>query len=482
MNEREQRPGARLPRWRPWERRAGLTLAVLLGLSAALCAWRWHKMGLLLRQDLADLDHAEPGWRLHDLEAARADVPDEENSALCVLTAGKLLPGVLPSQALEALRDVPPNRQLDGQTFALLRAELDKAGPALDEARKLARLPRGRFPITFNRDPLATTLSHVPEVGKAQAVLRLAAWKAAQEGDVRGTATFCRAALNAGRALGDEPFSLSQSLRLGHTGSACDTIARALGQVEIEPDDLRALQELLEDEDRHPGWLIAVRGERAVIHELCEGLESGGVDVEQYGRVPWWHRCKMYFRDDVRADHRRLFPWTARLLAAAQLPPDERRRELDVIDRELHGAPRRGGGPGGLICMNGFCLAPARNSVSGLIVMEERFCAHQARLRCLIVALAAERYRRAHGRWPEALDRLTPELLPAVPLDPFDGMPLSCARLDDGLVLYSVGFDGKDDGGRLVAPWASNQSGDLGIRLWDVKHRRQPPPDAVPRS
>jgi hypothetical protein len=478
MNEREQRPGTRLPRWRPWERRAGLTLAVLVGLSAALCAWRWHKIGLLLRQEVADLDRSEPGWRWHDLEAARADVADEENSAFRVLAAAQLLPAGWPKQELVALEAVPPNEQFDAATYARLRAELDRVGPALREARKLADLPAGRFPITYDRSGLPGSRSLAMQVPAVHDLLRCAVWADAQAGEVRGAAAGCRALVNAARAVGDEPFAGSQSRRLLDVSRAGDVVTRALAQGELEAGDLRTLQELLEDEDRHPGWQIAVRAERALMHEFITGLESGAIDLDVYGRSILWYRCRMYLGDDLRAEHRRLFPWTARLLAIAQLPPYLRRRAMDTFDAQLHGTPHRGHG-GGLLCMSGFCLAPARNSVSELIVLEEQFCAHQARLRCLIVALAAERYRRAHGRWPEALDRLAPELLPAAPLDPFDGAPLRLARLDDGLVVYSVGFDGKDDGGQLAASWASNQAGDLGFRLWDVPHRRQPPRPAA---
>jgi hypothetical protein len=474
MNEGKPKREARRPRWRPWERGVVLTLAVLLGLSAALCAWRWHKIGLALRQEVADLDRSEPGWRWHDLEAARADVPDEENGALRVLAAAEFLPAGWPKQELMALEEVPPNEQFDAAAYARLRAELDRVGPALREARKLADLPAGRFPITYDRSGLPGSRSLEMQVPAVHDLLRCAAWADAQAGDVRGASAGCRALVNAARAVGDEPFAGSQSRRLVDVSRAGDVVTRALAQGELEAGDLRALQELLEDEDRHPGWQIAVRAERALMHELITGLESGATDLDTYGRSPLWYRWRMYLRDDLRAEHRRLFPWTARLLAIAQLPPHLRRRAMDTFDAQLHRTPHRGHG-GGLLCMDGFRLAPAWNSVSELIVMEEQFCAHQARLRCLIVALAAERYRRAHGRWPEALDRLTPELLSAVPLDPFDGAPLRLARLDDGLVLYSVGFDGQDDGGRLAANWRSDQSGDLGFRLWDVPHRRRPP-------
>jgi hypothetical protein len=65
-----------------------------------------------------------------------------------------------------------------------------------------------------------------------------------------------------------------------------------------------------------------------------------------------------------------------------------------------------------------------------------------------------------------------------VPRDPFDLGPLKLAGRPDGVVIYSVGPDGKDDGG---AVWqAGNRTGsDLGVRLWDVDRRRQSPPAAT---
>ena len=59
-----------------------------------------------------------------------------------------------------------------------------------------------------------------------------------------------------------------------------------------------------------------------------------------------------------------------------------------------------------------------------------------------------------------------------MPADPFTGGPLRFRRLDDGIVIYSVGADRKDDGGDLGP--SQNKSGkDIGFRLWDVSQRRQ---------
>ena len=63
-------------------------------------------------------------------------------------------------------------------------------------------------------------------------------------------------------------------------------------------------------------------------------------------------------------------------------------------------------------------------------------------------ALAVERFRLAHGTLPERLDALVPQFVSAVPADPFDGQPLRYHRFERGYVIYSVGEDGEDNGGR----------------------------------
>jgi hypothetical protein len=101
----------------------------------------------------------------------------------------------------------------------------------------------------------------------------------------------------------------------------------------------------------------------------------------------------------------------------------------------------------------------------------------QAEVRSTLVALALERYRRATGEWPATLAALVSGQLAAVPVDPFDGKPLRYRRLADGVVVYSIGPDGTDNGGRLVRGAWQGVGIDIGVQLWDVARRRQPAND-----
>ena len=67
------------------------------------------------------------------------------------------------------------------------------------------------------------------------------------------------------------------------------------------------------------------------------------------------------------------------------------------------------------------------------------------------VAAALERYRLAHGAFPDSLDALSPQLMDPIPHDVIDGEPLHYRRTADGqFVLYSVGWNETDDGGVVV--------------------------------
>jgi len=64
------------------------------------------------------------------------------------------------------------------------------------------------------------------------------------------------------------------------------------------------------------------------------------------------------------------------------------------------------------------------------------------------VACGLERYRLTHGQYPDTLEALVPQFADKLPHDIVGGQPLKYHRTADGqFVLYSVGWNEKDDGG-----------------------------------
>jgi hypothetical protein len=73
-----------------------------------------------------------------------------------------------------------------------------------------------------------------------------------------------------------------------------------------------------------------------------------------------------------------------------------------------------------------------------------------AERRLAAIRLALRLYELEHGLMPESLALLTPQYLPAIPGDPFaqDDTTFRFRPYDNPPVLYSIGANGVDDGGR----------------------------------
>jgi hypothetical protein len=92
--------------------------------------------------------------------------------------------------------------------------------------------------------------------------------------------------------------------------------------------------------------------------------------------------------------------------------------------------------------------------------------------RLFVSELAVELYHSERGSYPERLDELVPEYLSRVPDDPYSGKPICYRRTSTGYVVYSVGVNRVDDGGRVVYrdDHPVYESGDL---LLDMDPRKE---------
>lgn len=89
-------------------------------------------------------------------------------------------------------------------------------------------------------------------------------------------------------------------------------------------------------------------------------------------------------------------------------------------------------------------------------------------LRLLAADLAVRAYFIDHAEYPGQLADVVPEYLSAVPIDPYSGNPLIYRKQGISYVLYSLGPDGRDDGGRRV-PLKSLADGGAGDFFVDAE-------------
>jgi hypothetical protein len=443
---------------------AVLGLVVLAG-RAALYHWTDQR----LRTVVAALDAEEGAWRLEDLQRQRAVVPDADNAALVVQAAARLL-APLPATVQGSQRGAARNRMDEGKVFAAvppqqplhdaqaeyLRTALKRAGKAVALARTLPEYRQGRFEIKHGSNSSEPTAEQLG-IRKVVLLLREAALLAIHENETGAALCDCRAVLAAGRALGDEPAPLYQVQRLECWDEALALLERALAQGRPVDADLRAVQQLLETEAAEPLVPRVLRGERALCHFRFSALEAGELTLFTSARgddPPLAPALDWLAGQIVRFPHPGVLEYLSRRLAVAQLPPAAQPAALAQLGQDSHAEPTFG-----------TLLGESRSRRLTLY-----FQHGQVRLHCAAAAAAAARYRERHGRWPESLAALVPEYLAQVPSDPFAEAPLIYRRLADGMVIYSVGRDGRDSGGKINAP-PESLDGDIGFRLWEAEGR-----------
>jgi hypothetical protein len=441
-----------------------LTLAFFVLLATLVGAYLYWNSDRRWIEAVAEADRQDPGWHFNDLLEALPLLPDSENSALVVIKAKGLIPPGWPHEDMpELLKDLSPESQLNEVQLRRVGEEVEKVQAALAAARPLADMPRGRHPIRYRSDVLSTLLPTVHDARSAAGVLEYDILLRLQEGDAAGAMVSCRGMLNAARSVGDEPLTICQLIRSSVRMQTLRALERILAQGEVAEPALEKMQRLLAEEEAQPLLLIAARGERGSVPGWLSALESGELDISKlvdspkrsgaFGAVAN-HVAPYRFRDDLG----RLLHFNNRWVEYAKMPVEERLpliQELETEAKDLPGLARY--------------VVPAAGKITQV------FHTGHAEFRCAIAALAAERFRLRHGRWPEALEPLVPEFLAGVPLDPFDGRPLRLRRTQDGVVIYSIGADGRDHEGKLYREGGPRDKTDAGFQLWDADQRRRKP-------
>src|SRR5689334_22782902 len=218
---------------RRWRRRLLWLLLTPAFAAAGLwgyVAWHQYRAGVRLADALAEADRLDPGWRIDDIQAHRAVVPDDRNAAPRILALLAKLPANYPNYDLEkSLDELDPPARLSAPQRADLAQLLAPVATLLPEARALADLPQGRFPLTLTPSFIAARIQST----EARSLLRPLGYDfldRLESGDTAGALTTWRAAFHVGRAVGDEPLIGSQIMRINCRSTAVEMLERLLAQ------------------------------------------------------------------------------------------------------------------------------------------------------------------------------------------------------------------------------------------------------------
>ncbi len=479
----------RTPRRRLWPWLVGIPALVVLAIAFCAGIYAQRTVSRRLEEAIAAADRDDPNWRIDDLMAHREPVPDAENSALVLAEALALLPESWPhapapghpnpqpteaSHAYDRMQATADNVRLDDGTADSLTGALQEYGEAVQIARTVADYPRGRHELELGPTLIDTPLPDAQAARAAARILAADAAMRAQSGDIDGAVDSCRALLNTGRSMGDEPFIISQLVRIAIGSVAMKSMRRVLGQGEPSEPSLARLQALVADERGHPVLLYGMRGERATLIEVIRRVGAGEVPISALSDAqppfdpgkfraaiaPWG---KLWFDNQQAVG----LEWMNQAVAIARRPAVEQPALWKAWDDQVAGVKKSRFGI--YTSTLPLLLMPAVSSAGSA------FGRYQAELGATAIMLAAERHRRKTGAWPESIAAIDRAILPGTPLDPFSGEVYRMEHRDGRLFIYSIGPNHKDEHGAFEPKkWTTGGPDDIGAIGWDVDRRRRP--------
>jgi hypothetical protein len=427
----------------------GFVAVVVLGTLLGVAFWVWSaRVERQFQARLRELhDAGEPIYPQDFVTAAPAA---GTNAAEDLIAAGAV--AGKKDEASAAFDDLSwLGAPLTDQEVKVLSAYVEGRHEVFGWVEAAAGKPAVWWDIDYSQP---TVLADPPGWREARAagnVLRSDALLAHHRGDHRTALLRARQIDMIGRAIDRQPTLVSHLVAIGLQAMAADLVEwvapdlKVGGEAGGSPAEVRALiDEFLDEGPLREGMINALRGERKDQWMLVDALVQGKMTVDgvsgganrsvtSKGVGP----LKAVFRGDADLMLRVMTGMIRQFEATSDLPGYRSGGAHRALAAEIETSPKRH--------MIAALLMP---SVTRPIEVHYR-CLTDRRLAA--VALAARWYATEHdGRLPASLDELVPKYLPAVRVDPLaaSGTRLRYRAGGDDPVVYSVGMDGRDDGGK----------------------------------
>ena len=336
---------------------------------------------------------------------------------------------------------------LDEEVKALITQYVADNNEALKRLHAGAAIKHSRYPVDLSAG-FAILLPSLSDIRTAARLLKLEGILHAENSDdelaVRSTISIFGIA----RSLAKEPVLVSQLTCSSCKFLAATTIEYCLNRIEFNDEQLIRLIDCVRNAELISDMSQAFVGERCggldffmapefVKTNIVKGKPSRPI-LELYKAVGLLDSDTIIYLDIMDE-----------YIKSTQLPMYRRQEAIKAIDARLQS-----------ISQAHVLLHLIIPALSRVAILDLRSI---AQLRNARVALAIERYRLAAGKLPDALADLVPDYLDSVPEDPFDGDELRYRKLEVGFVVYSIGEDLSDDGGREKPPRKAKESPN-----WDV--------------
>jgi hypothetical protein len=364
---------------------------------------------------------------------------------------------------------VSPQPQPPAQDVLLA---LSKYNPVVEELRADADArPDCRFPLDYNRDDTwQILLPHLAMFKGTSRLLELRAVAELQNGQSDEALNDIKFSFRLIDSIRTEPFLISHLVRIAMFQITMQPVYEGLAEHRWSGEQLVELDSELAKFDFLADYQTAMRGERGLeisaieslehadrrqFNELLDNGDMSPVAYTIFSFIPngWLYQNELNVCRFQVTWYSPLVDETNQTVSPAQV-----RAASNALAREIrHRTPEN------------FWMAWLLPDLSGAV---EKFAYAQESADLARVAIALERYRQGTGVYPGSLDVLAPSLIDEIPHDIIGGQPLHYQRTSDGkFILYSVGWNGRDDGG--VVSRRKNSTVDINMGDWVWRYPQQ---------
>lgn len=373
------------------------------------------------------------------------EVSDDENAALIYTNA---IAHLHPDSILGGyFLDLPlRSENMTAEMRVAISMAVETNHVAMEIARTASGRSKARYPINHLEGPNAL----LPHLGGLKNLVWLEEFDAilkAEAGDSIGAAKAVENSIAIAQSLDGEPVLISQLASASMLMITCESLKRVLSDAQLSDESLIRLSAQLSSAEATNRFMTGLIGERALYMEfirlaqddvrqmikIADLRASDEEKTELPSRNPGfvWRALGFFERD--RAFFLRAMETN---LAIARMQPPASLAMTNEIER-IETKARKG-----FYILSSLLLPSLSHTAS-------RDAHTRANLRTALASVAIERWRLSHnGSLPDSLNVLVPSFLPAVPVDPYDGQALRFKKLARGYIVYSIGQNKEDDGGK----------------------------------
>lgn len=315
-------------------------------------------------------------------------------------------------------------------------AYLEKRAKTLQLLHQAAAMRECRYPIDWTRG-MQTLLPHLSGLQSSCKLLCLAAHHYAQQGDADAALQALTTCWRLLKTIQSEPALISQLVCCSCDKTWLLTMSQVMSMVRFQDEQLRALADMLatDNANARQNTQYAQMGELAMVLDAFAMMKSDERRRNELGKdAPSRLAMLLYEASCVWEEDMLWYVnlWHANYTAGGRSWP-EYVKAWQETGKKSNAIPPE------------YIISRLLSPASSAFLRPVETIAIK---RSALAVLAAKRHQLASGQFPDSLKVLVPDYLPDVPQDPFgDNKSLHYKKAGDGCLVYSVGQNGKDDGG-----------------------------------